>query len=80
MIDTTTRKPLRVSKLGTAPPFIRVPISQLDELRELLDGHKVRYRVEDEAVSLDGGPEIGIVDLGRGEDPAAVQALLDAAR
>ena len=77
MIDAMTRKPLYVSTDGAAGPYIMVPVSRLAELRELLDKHRVRYSVEEEAVSLDGAPEMAVVDLGRGADVAAVQTLLD---
>jgi hypothetical protein len=53
------------------------PVSQLDEVRRLLDSHHVRYWVEEDAISLDGAPETIIVNLGREVDAKAVQALLD---
>jgi hypothetical protein len=79
MVDATTRKPLRVSTDGTVGPYIMVPIIQLDELREILDRHRIRYSVEEDVISLNGEPEVGVVDLGLGADPAAVQAILDGA-
>lgn len=79
MIDVTTKKPLRVSTDGTAGPYILVPVSQLDEVRQLLDSHRLRYSVEEDAISLDGAPEVAVVDLGRGADAQAVQAILDSA-
>ena len=80
MIDAMTRKPLYVSTDGTAGPYIMVPVSQLADLRELLDKHRIRYSVEEDAISLDGAPEIAVVDLGRGADVAAVQVILDCVR
>jgi hypothetical protein len=80
MIDAMTRKPLHVSTDGTAGPYIMVPVSQLADLRELLDKHRIRYSVEEDVVSLDGAPEIAVVDLGRGADVAPVQAVLDSIR
>ena len=80
MTDTTTKKPLRVSTDGTAGPYIMVPFAQLDDLRRLLDGRHIRYWVEENVISLDGGPEIAVVNLGRGGDAAAVQAVLDSVR
>jgi hypothetical protein len=77
MIDAMTRKPLHVSTDGTAGPYIMVPVSQLADLRDILDKHRVRYFVEEDAISLDGEPEIAIVDLGHGANAAAVQAILD---
>jgi hypothetical protein len=80
MIDTTTKKPLRVSTESTAGPYIRLPESQLAEVQQLLDRRGIRYQVDEEIISFDGGPEVAIIDLGRGADAAAVQAILDSAR
>lgn len=79
MIDRTTRKPLRVSTDGTAGPYISVPFLQLDEVRRLLDSRSIGYWVEEDVISLNGGPEMAVVDLERGSDPNAVQAILDGA-
>ena len=80
MTDTSTNKRLRVSTDGTAGPYIMVPACQLQDVRQLLDDHDVRYWVEENVISVDGSPEIGVVNLGRGGDAAAVQALLDSVR
>ena len=77
MTDTTTQKPLRVSTDGTAGPYIMLPVSQLDELRQILDSRRIGYWVGENAISLDGAPEVVVVNLGRGGDAAAVQAILD---
>ena len=79
MIDVTTSRPLRVSTEGTAGPYIRVPVSQLEEIRLLFEDREIRHRVQENVISLDGGPEIAVIDLGRGADPNAVQAILDSA-
>jgi len=80
MIDVTTDKPLHVSTDGTAGPYIMVPVRQLETICRLLDDHGVRYWVEEDVISLDGTPEIAVVDLGREADPNHVQAILDSAR
>ena len=54
-----------------------VPMAQLERVRALLDANKVRYWVDEEAISLDGKPEIAVINLGRGSNPAKVQSLLD---
>lgn len=77
MTDATTKKPLRVSTEGTAGPYIRLPVSQLEEVRRLLDGHSIRYWVNENAISWDGGPYFTVINLGREGDAAAVQAILD---
>lgn len=80
MTDATTKKPLRVSIDGTTGPYLMVPVSQLDEVRRLLDSSHIGYWVEEEAISLDGEPEGAVINLGRGADAAAVQKILDSVR
>jgi hypothetical protein len=80
MTDTTTQRPLRVSNIGTAGPYIRLAFTQLDEVRRLLDSHRIRYWVGENAISLNGGPEMVEINLGREGDAAAVQGILDSAR
>ena len=80
MTDATTHQPLRVSTDGTAGPYIMVPMSQLDEVKRLLDDRCVRYWVEENAISWSGSPYIAVVNLGRTGDADAVQSILDAAR
>ncbi len=42
-----------------------VPVPQLDKVRKLLDDHEVRYSADEDAISLDGKPEIVFINLGR---------------
>ena len=77
MIDTTTHKPLHVSKYGSARPYITLPVMHLDEVRALLDANKVPYWVDEEALSFDGKPEVTVINLMHGTNPAMVQDLLD---
>ncbi len=79
MNDTTTQKPLTVSTEGTAGPYIMVPETQLEAVCQLLDANGIPYWVEEEVISLNGGPEIGVVNLGRGGDAQLVQSMLDSA-
>ena len=80
MIDAMTRKPLHVSTDGTAGPYIMLPVSQLDEVRQLLDDHGIRYWVEEDVISLNGAPETAVIDLGRAANVEAIQAILDTVR
>ena len=80
MTDVVTQKPLLVSADERVGPYVDVPVSQLDELQRLLDSRRISYWVEEEVISLDGGPEIATIDFGRGADAAVVQAILDSAR
>ncbi|MBX9790073.1 MAG: hypothetical protein K2Y37_14245 [Pirellulales bacterium] len=79
MIDSTTHQPLKVSTDGTAGPYIMVPVAQLDELKRLLEVHGVAYWVDEDAISLDDGPYIAVVNLSNEPSPAEVQGILDAA-
>lgn len=80
MIDATTKIRLHVSTDGTAGPYIRVPVSRLAEVEQLLDRHRIPYQVDEYAISLNGAPEVTLIDLGRGADAEAVQAILDGVR
>ncbi len=77
MIDATTQMPLCVSTDGGAGPYIIVPIGQLEKVIAILDSNKVPYWVDEEAISLDGKPEIVVVNLGQRSDPTMIQRLLD---
>jgi hypothetical protein len=80
MTDSTTKQPLLVSTDGTVGPYIELPVSQLGEVRQLLDSRHIRYWVEEDFISFNGAPEEAVINLGRGADAAAVQALLDSVR
>ena len=73
MIDHMTQKPVRVLPDSS----IVLPLSQLDQLKAVLDAHKIAYEVGDEVLSVDGKPEVAFVDLERDVDSETVQQLLD---
>ncbi len=77
MTDVTTQRPLRVSTESTAEPYIDLPVSQLADVCRLLDDQGIKYWVDEYAVSLDGGPETTMINLGHAGNAAAVQILLD---
>jgi hypothetical protein len=77
MTDITTRKPLRVSTAENARPYIEIPAAQVGEVSALLRANTIPHAVEEIAISLDGGPETTVINLGRWVDAAAVQRLLD---
>lgn len=77
MTDATTQKPLHVSADGTAGPYIMLPVGQLAHVEKLLARHNIRYWVDAHAISLDGGPEMTVINLGHGGDAVTVQQLLD---
>ena len=80
MIDQATGSPIRVSTDRAAGPYIRLPFSQLDELKRILGSHGISYSVRENVISLSGGPFMAVVSLGRGTDAEAVQAILDGLR
>ena len=80
MTDATTQRRLHVSTDGTAGPYIMVPVSQLDEVKHLLDRSRTRYWVDENAISLNGSPEIAVINLGRDADARSVQNILDSVR
>ena len=77
MTDTTTQKRLRVSADGTAGPYIMLPVSQLEEVKALLDRNGIRFWVEENAISWNGKPETTVINFGRGGNASAVQTILD---
>jgi hypothetical protein len=77
MIDTTTQRPLRVSKDGDAGPYIMVPVAQIEQVRSILDAKGIPHWVDAEAISLDGKPAISVINLGRSVNVNRVQELLD---
>ena len=77
MTNTANQKPLRVLGVDTAWPYISLPYSQLKEVKKLLDDKGIRYWVRDNIISIDGGPEMTAIHLGRGTDVNTVQAILD---
>jgi hypothetical protein len=80
MTDVTTQKLLRVLSHGTVWPSLDVPFVQLEEVQRLLDGHGINYEVEENVVSIDGGPEYALVWFDRGADEKAIQTVLDSVR
>jgi hypothetical protein len=54
-----------------------LPLAQLDEVTKLLDKNEISYWVDEEALSLDGEPEVIWINLKRGSNAATVQSLLD---
>ena len=69
MIDSTTSKPLYVSKDGDSGPYIIVPLEQVGAVSTVLE----------EAISIDGKPAITVVNLGRDVDQETASKALDEA-
>lgn len=77
MIDVTTHERLYVSTDGGAGPYIMVLEEQLGAVKALLDQNNVSYWVDEEAISIDGKPEVAVINLDHRSDPVTVQRLLD---
>ena len=78
MINTSTRKPLSVRPYGSFNAFISLPLTQLDEVTALLKANEIPHWVDDEALSVDGKPEVIWIYLEKISDMAAAQRILDA--
>jgi hypothetical protein len=78
MIDAMTRERITVSAEGIGGPYIMVPLEQLDAIEAMLRENQITYWVDADAISLDGKPEVAVINLGRGTDAGNVQRLLDA--
>ncbi len=72
------RSNIVVSTEGDAGPYIIAPVSQISAIQDLLRTNEIPYWIDDDVISLDGRPAVGIFNLGRSSDPLKVQALLDA--
>ncbi len=77
MIDSFTKKPIRVSDDGDAGPYILVQLDQLDTVKKILDDADIRYAVDEDAISFNGQPYTAVVNLGHHVDVLTVQKLLD---
>jgi len=79
MTDTTTKKPIRVRNGGIAGPYLKVPFTQIDDIRRLLDEHRIRYEVSENVISFNGAPEVAWVKFGRDGDTTVIQKIFDSA-
>jgi hypothetical protein len=77
MIDTVKHRPIEVRTDGGVEPYIVLPETQREEVTALLDANHVSYWVDEEVLSMDGGPEIAFITLDDRTDPTMVQQLLD---
>ena len=78
MIDTITRKPITVDTDGEKEGgYLDIPLEQLDPVVTLLQANAVPHWVDEEALSMNGGPFVITVTLASRADPVLVQRLLD---
>ena len=79
MIDSMTRERIAIYNNGPETPYIMVPLDQLEAIESILDENQISYWVDSHAVSLNGKPEIVVINLGRAAISTQIQQLLDAA-
>jgi hypothetical protein len=77
MTNTITKKPLLVRAKNSTDPYVTVPLQQLDAVQALLDAAGIPYRLDDEFLSINDGPEMAFVNIPKPADPKVVQQLLD---
>ena len=77
MIDTMTRKLIAVETDGGTVPYVVVVVDQLGKVIALLEANSIPYYVDEEYLSMDGGPAVATVNFARHADPERLQRLLD---
>ncbi|MEX0818913.1 MAG: hypothetical protein WD070_04950 [Pirellulaceae bacterium] len=78
MIDTFTGKPIYVSTEGEGGPYIMVQLTQLEPVRNALSAGEISFWVDENAISLNGEPEVAVINLSRSVDIEDVQKILNA--
>lgn len=77
MIDTTTGERLVVEKGLESGPYIDLPWSQVDDVRQRLDRAGIAYWVDPWVISIEGHPETATIYFSRYVDAARIQVALD---
>jgi len=78
MVDAMRGNRLQVRGGVEGGPYsIRLPLSQVEEVRRMLDQHEIKYWVDSTAISIDRGPERTSINLGWNNDPVQIQSILD---
>jgi hypothetical protein len=77
MIDMVTRKRIEVEPDEGGGGCFEVPLDQLDAAVALLKANAIPHWPHEEALSMDDGPFMMMVELPRRVDPVVVQRLLD---
>lgn len=78
MLDSYTRKPIRVQAYRPEWPFMDVRSDQKDAITKLLTDNGIQYEASNYHISINDEPSTVAIYLARGTDRAHVQALLDA--
>jgi len=79
MMNTSAQRPLVVLDGGAAGPYIMLPLTQVENVRAILDSHDVSYWVDTWAVSLDENPYMTVINISAKFDVDSIQRMIDAA-
>jgi hypothetical protein len=77
MLDSFTKKRIRVVDDEGDEPYIIVRVEQLDAVKAILDRVGCRYDADDDRISINGHPFATFVTLDPRADVPAIQKLLD---
>ncbi len=78
MNDLLTKTPLRVLTNREGRAYMKVSVEQAKVVRKLLEENGVnRFWVEENGISINGGPYMTVIYFELRNDPEAIQRLLD---
>jgi len=77
MIDAATNQTLNVQARAAGWSTLRLLEDQLSEVCQVLDANGFRYRIDQNIISLNGGPQMTQIHFGQEIDVAAIQKALD---
>jgi hypothetical protein len=77
MSNAVINKPIRLITGAASGPYIMVHLDHLDRVRKALEEHKVPHWVDHQAISVNDGPFVIVINLGEKVDAGVVQELLD---
>ena len=77
MIDSETQERILIHTEGNGGPYLMVAHDQLGAIIETLRSHNVSHWVDEDVISIDDGPGVAVVNLGRGSEVSGIQRLLD---
>ena len=78
MIDANTNKPMKIRPNGTQGGILQIAAGQVATVLKLFQERGLRCWPDPEYMSINGGPQWGMVILSRNVHPDDAQAVLDA--